>query len=677
MSDSERRHEANNQYLASAMRWLRLRLLALRADGNRAGSAKTTTNDDLTRAAAELVDREQDEPALPLVQLSRRFGLTRFEREVLLLCAAADLDTRIGPLCAQAQDDPARPFPTFALALALFDEPAWGALSPHRPLRYWRLIEVQHAGLTPFIASPLRADERVLHFLKGLNVLDDRLVPLLATWESAERPAGLPPSQAAVAEAAVAHLNARLGEAAPVIQLLGSDGPSKRMVAWQAGARLGLEPLRLPVEMLPGQAGELEVLARLWEREAALLPLALYLDADDTAAAPEGPAALVRRFLDRCTGVVFLATRESWMLGSRPAVNLEVRKPTALEQRAAWTAALGPDADGCPDRLASQFNLNLPLIAQITHHVQAGPMAESLADRLWEGCLAGARPRLGPLAQRIEPAADWDDLVLADAEKSLLRQITDQVRRRGTVYDTWGFRRVLSRGLGISALFAGESGTGKTMAAEVLARELRLLLYRVDLSAVVSKYIGETEKNLCRLFDAAEDGGVCLLFDEADALFGKRSEVKDSHDRYANIEVNYLLQRMEAFQGLAILATNRKSALDAAFLRRLRFVVNFPFPGAAERREIWRRSFPREDPDRRLPGTPTRDLDFDRLARLNLSGGTIRNVCLNAAFLAARDGTPVTMPLLLSAARTEFRKHGWPTVEADLHWPPPAERGQG
>lgn len=216
-------------------------------------------------------------------------------------------------------------------------------------------------------------------------------------------------------------------------------------------------------------------------------------------------------------------------------------------------------------------------------------------------------------------------------------------------------------GFGISVLFAGDSGTGKTMAAEVIANALRLDLYRIDLSAVVNKYIGETEKNLRRVFDAAEDGGMVLFFDEADALFGKRSEVKDSHDRYANIEINYLLQRIEAYRGLAILATNMKSALDHAFLRRLRFIVEFPFPGIPERRRIWQRVFPADTPR-------TASLDFDWLARFNLTGGSIHNIALNAAFLAAQAGTPVTMPLVLEAAKIELRKLELPINNADFNW---------
>jgi SpoVK/Ycf46/Vps4 family AAA+-type ATPase len=228
------------------------------------------------------------------------------------------------------------------------------------------------------------------------------------------------------------------------------------------------------------------------------------------------------------------------------------------------------------------------------------------------------------------------------------------------VYETWGFAAKSSRGLGISALFAGASGTGKTMAAEVLANELHLDLYRIDLSSVVSKYIGETEKNLRRVFDAAESGGAILLFDEADALFGKRSEIKDSHDRYANIEVSYLLQRMEAYRGLAILTTNMKESLDTAFLRRIRFVVNFPFPDATQRAEIWRHIYPTT--------VPTEGIDVNKLAQLNVAGGNIRNIALNAAFLAAdeRGAQSVRMKHLLRAARSEYAKLDKPLTDGEI-----------
>jgi SpoVK/Ycf46/Vps4 family AAA+-type ATPase len=323
-----------------------------------------------------------------------------------------------------------------------------------------------------------------------------------------------------------------------------------------------------------------------------------------------------------------------------------------------------PDAEAVAESLAGQFVLDIPAIRTIARHATAEDDRSGLVDRLWRGCLARTRPRLDAFAQRLSSTVGWDDIVLPTDELDALREVADQVAYRHTVYRRWGFADRISRGLGISALFCGPSGTGKSMAAEVIANHLRLDLHRIDLSTVVDKYIGETEKNLRRLFDAAESGGAILFFDEADALFGKRSQVKDAHDRYANIEVNYLLQRMESFTGLAILATNMRSALDPAFLRRLRFVITFPYPDVDQRRAIWARVLPP-----RTPRDP--NLDLDRLARLPATGGMIRNIALNAAFAAAAAATDVTMPLLLAAARSEFRKADLPVRDRDFTWSAP------
>jgi SpoVK/Ycf46/Vps4 family AAA+-type ATPase len=361
-----------------------------------------------------------------------------------------------------------------------------------------------------------------------------------------------------------------------------------------------------------------------------------------------------------------VAGREPLHLTRRSTLRLDVPKPTPAEQRQLWQSALGEgsiDLNGHLDRLVSQFNLGAAAIqaagaalqtqagldsaANLTLDTAANPQ-DGVFKSLWDTCRMQARTRLDDLAQRIPAIASWEELVLPDAQRQTLREIVAQVRQRTTVYETWEFALRGANGLGISALFAGTSGTGKTMAAEVLAHALQLDLYRIDLSQVVSKYIGETEKNLRRVFAAAEAGGAILLFDEADALFGKRSEVKDSHDRYANIEVSYLLQRMEAYRGLAILTTNLRNAIDPAFLRRIRFVVQFPFPDWEQRREIWQRIFPKK--------LPTEGLNLDRLAQLNIPGGNIRNIALNAAFLAADAGEPVRMEHLLQATRSEYIK---------------------
>jgi SpoVK/Ycf46/Vps4 family AAA+-type ATPase len=282
------------------------------------------------------------------------------------------------------------------------------------------------------------------------------------------------------------------------------------------------------------------------------------------------------------------------------------------------------------------------------------------------GCRLQSNRGLAALAAQITPRYGWDDIVLPPGQLAQLREVHDQVRYRALVYETWGFDRKLALGKGLAVLFAGPPGTGKTMAADVLAHTLELDLYKVDLSAVVSKYVGETEKNLARIFAAGRTSNAILFFDEADALFGKRTQVRDAHDRYANVEVSYLLQQMEEYDGVIILATNLRKNVDEAFARRLAATMDFPVPGTAERRRIWAQVWPPETP--RDP-----DLDLDLLAaQVEVTGGAIRNIAVAAAFLAAADGGVVTMPHLLHATRREYQKMGTVLTAAKLHQPAPA-----
>lgn len=694
MTSLEQWQLENDKYLSAALRWVRLRLsrlakpesIVLSPSSITAGSSSISiidrfvgkrplttpssvpalsppdNDEQIAQVGAEMKSLENMDPPPSLIALRQQLGLSPFEGNVLLLCAAMELDTRVAGLCARAHDDPQRPYPTFALALALFDDLAWEALSPDRPLRYWRLIEINQPGAQPLTSSALRADERIVNYIKGLNTLDDRLATFISpadVMQSSNDP--LPPSQQAVADQIIQHWQRAPGNTPlPIVQLLGPDPISKQLIAVCAAATLGRHLYRLAAESLPAQVNELETLARLWQRESTLLPLALFLDAQEIDGASSEHGTLLGRFLARADGVIFLSTRESWPRLGRASFSFDIAKPTTAEQHALWHQALGEHPAASAGRLAAQFSLNVSTIAKVAQDVlnESNESDDQLAQRLWATCCSITRPRLDALAQRLDPKATWDDLVLPFEQTSLLRQISYQVGQRHTVYEDWGFAEKMNRGLGISALFAGESGTGKTMGAEVIANELQLNLYRIDLSAVVSKYIGETEKNLRRLFDVAEDGGAILFFDEADALFGKRSEVKDSHDRYANIEINYLLQRMEAYRGLAILATNMKSALDPAFMRRLRFIVNFPFPGASERKLIWQKVFPSQ--------VPKDELDCERLGHFNMTGGNIHSIALNAAFAAAQSNSKVTMPIVLSAARTEFRKLEKPINEAEF-----------
>lgn len=630
-----------------------------------------------------------------LLRLCEIFKLSPFERDVLLLCAGMELEGPFATLCtaiqhhtSQASDkNAATAYPTFSLALAAFPHAHWDALTPAAPLRFWHLLETGNGSMLTL--SPLHIDEYILHYLVGATYTDTHLAHLLNEVVSASLDA-LVPTQRTLAEQIVtlwqngrdqsangrdqsvptgygALMRINNGENntnQPVIQLCGEDVAGKQMIVAAACDMLNLQLRLMHINMLPTMPVELAGIIRLWEREALLNNEALLLDCTAFDATDSVRASALRQVLQQVHTPLIITSRERFALPAlaRPMLTLDVAKPNSSEQRSLWRNNLKPfELNGQVDQLVAQFHLGASAIHTTTSSVlsitEQNVEQDMLGTLLWDACRAQARPQLDELAQRIDPSADWNTLVLPESQLRLLHEIVAQVRQRTKVYETWNFRPGGLRGLGIGALFAGPSGTGKTLAAEVMAHALRLDLYRIDLSSVVSKYIGETEKNLRRVFDAAEEGGIVLLFDEADSLFGKRSEVKDSHDRYANIEVSYLLQRMEEYRGLAILTTNFKNALDVAFMRRLRFVVQFPFPDVTQRAEIWRRIFP--------ASLPTENLDMQKLARLNVAGGNIRNIALNAAFLAADANEPVQMKHLLHAAGSEYAKIEKPLTAAE------------
>lgn len=653
-------HSANQRYLMASLERVRASLERHIA-GRRATSVAADDAPDAAGSSTPLPAPPTMRGAQPaaLQRLRDVFGLSPFETDVLLLCAGIELDGGFPALCANVHGEATCPWPTFGLALAAFDDAHWSALLPNAPLRRWRLIELgQGSAIT---TAPLRIDEAILHYLTGLESPDERLTGIVMPVDA---PDELVPSHDLLAQRIAGAWQRAQGDGLPLMQLCGDDSAGKRGIAAVACQRLGLRLLSLPVEMLPTAPADLGLLLRLCERELLLTQSALLLECDEVENGESARASAITRVCEQLRAPLLLASRERRRLPHRSTVTLDVARPTSEEQLAVWQLSLGSDAvalNGHLDVLVSQFTLGATAIRAACSEAQgmrAATPEVPLDMALWDACREQARPALEALAQRIDPIAGWDDLVLPEAQRQTLREVAAHVRQRATVYESWGFATHGSRGLGISALFAGASGTGKTLAAEVLAHELHLDLYRIDLSSVVSKYIGETEKNLRRVFDAAEEGGAILLFDEADALFGKRSEVKDSHDRYANIEVSYLLQRMEAYRGLAILTTNLRSALDTAFLRRIRFIVQFPFPDHAQRQEIWQRIFP--------SATPTGQLDLARLARLNVAGGNIRNIALNAAFLAADAGEPVGMAHLLQASRSEYAKLEKPLTEAEI-----------
>jgi hypothetical protein len=633
--------EANQAYLALEFARLRRRF---QPDEEPAG-------EQLDERIGEQVDeqflRESLDPPPAIERLAKVFGLSPFERDIVLLAAGVEMDSRLAHHVSESLGRENRGAISFALALAVLPDPHWGALAPTAPLRRFRLVEIEsERGVT---TAPLRIDERILHYLAGVNVLDPRLEPLL-TFKG--HPHAIAERHRMLAIETIAGFDPDARQQA-VIHLCGDDPRGQEGIASLWAVNAGRRLFVLRAENIPASSAELDQLIALWTREAALLPAVLLVQCGSAL-----PSATALQIIDRLPAPLMLASREPVRL-ERRLLRYDVNKPDPVEQKLLWSQSLGTAAGGQQillDHLAEQFRLSAETISALGT-AAAADEGEVDPARLWSVCRSLARPRLEDLAQRIEPAATWTDLILPDAQMQVLRQLAAQARNRMTVYETWGFAGRGRRGLGISALFAGVSGTGKTLAAEVLSHALNLDLYRIDLATVVSKYIGETEKNLRQVFDAAEEGGVILLFDEADALFGKRGDVKDSVDRYANIEVGYLLQRTESFQGVAILTTNLKSSLDKAFQRRLRFTVDFPFPDATQREAIWQRVFPQK--------TPTEKLDPKVLAQLNMVGGNIRNIAINAAFLAAEAGSGVTMQHLLAAARLEAVKVERPLSSAE------------
>ena len=632
-----------NQHLL-VLEFARLKALLRTDEGDRPSGTESASQRPLDAARRYLGDDSA------IDWLVRNFELSSFERDLLLLCAGVEMDAATARACAHGHGDAHRPWASFGLALAALESPHWSALSPHSPLRHWGMIAVDDdAGLS---AGRLRIDERILHFLAGLNDPDMRLAPLL-------RPAASLALQADAHAACTRDLVASLSpEASPLIVLEGDDTGAKEDIASRAAASLGLRCQVLQARHIPPGIDERARLLRLWQREARLLGSALLLVIDDPeSAAEEGTLDL----LNRIDGITFVSASSLPPLDVRTR-SFQVSKPDATDRQQLWAASLGPAAmrtlDDDVAQAASHFRTGSRALQNIARSVlHTDHEAAPAATTVWRTCRQQGRRGLDVLAQRVSGTADWDDLVLPEAQLSILRQIAAHLRQRQTVIDRWGFGAQGNRGLGLASLFAGESGTGKTLAAEVLANTLQLDLYRIDLSAVVSKYIGETEKNLRKVFDAAEDCGAILLFDEADALFGKRTEVRDSHDRYANIEVSYLLQRMEAYRGLAILTTNLKASLDSAFTRRLRFVVQFPFPDYDQRVALWKRAFPH--------AAPTAALDFGKLARLSVTGGSIRNIALTAAFLAADSGESIGMEHILHAAHGDAAKRERPLTDAE------------
>jgi len=610
-----------------------------------------------------------------LNQLRTFFGLERIEEQCLVLCLAPEIDPQYSKVFAFLQDDVTKKQPGVELALKLFCRDVRGRLaaravfSPNSPLLSRRLLHLveQTEGRLPLPLLTLKLDDRIAAFLLQTPQLDG----CLADWVEIVPPAGRLSPAAVPDEIRDRTLRFIAGcfaggetSARPLIHLYGRPGSGRRSLAADACEQVGLPLLVADVRRMPPDINAVEAWWRLG-RESLLLPAALLVEgADDLLS--EGRRRELTALLSAASDfspLTFLSGTQPWKADSpqQPFLSLHCPVPDATARMHYWREHLkGSGCELSADdliELSSKFNFTEGQIRQTVQAARCRAYWENAPAPELNGALlsqAGrsiATPALGGLARKIEPGYTWSDLVLPEAQLSQLREIVAHVKRAQVIFEEWGFARKFPYGKGVTALFEGASGTGKTMAAGIVGAALALDLYRIDLSSVVSKYIGETEKNLERIFTEAQDSGALLFFDEADALFGKRSEVKDAHDRYANIETAYLLQRIEEYSGVVILASNMKQNVDEAFVRRMRFIIHFPSPTEEDRARIWRKAFP--------ASAPLGDVDFGWLARrLKITGGNIKNISLRAAFMAGERQGAIDMDCLIEAAKRELDKIG-------------------
>ncbi len=635
----------------------------------------------IDKRLAESVNHEVD---LALPRLTSLFALSPFELQTIIICLAPELRRKYDTLYAYVQDDITRKRPSVDLVLELLcasEAERWqirmavfsdqASLFRHNILH--RIDDPGSPSGSSGLSQFLRLDSSILHYLLDNHALNEQL----ADYATVLTPSACLP-QTWVEPALMARLTNLCrdrfeqlsSDGLPfVFYLQGPNGVGKCGLALDLCAPRDRPLLYIDTTLLLAREMDAAKTMRLLFREGRLSAAALFFSNCEALLQEDANAKVWMKTMARMVieypNLTFLAGELPWKLfdGFDQAnfCAVELKLPDATVSRNIWKRALygvsAGDRDSLAGELADQFRLTprqiRDAVVLLTHQrVMSGEGSEVTRAELYAACRRQSHHKLAELAIKIEPRYHWSDLILPPDKLEQLRDFCSQVFYRRRVFSDWGFGRKLARGRGISAIFAGPSGTGKTMAAEVMAHELELDLYKIDLSGVVNKYIGETEKNLARIFQEAEGSHAILFFDEADALFGKRTKISDAHDRYANVETSYLLQRVEEYEGIVILATNLRDNMDEAFTRRIRFIVDFPFPDAESRKAIWQTHFPRE--------TPVSDaMDYDWLARqFQITGGMIRNIVLNAAFYAAAGGNVVDMTHVLRGARREFEKAG-------------------
>ena len=627
-----------------------------------------------------------------LAWLMRAFALSDFEMDVVIIALAPEIDLRYERLYAYLQDDVTRRRPSLEMALNLLCSSAKEKLqrrkyfTPDSQIIKQNIIHLlpdPTSNEAPLLRHFLRLDNQIVSLLLGDDDLDRRLTAFCRRIYPEAALEELPLSDELKRILSALVDDARQSREPLRLHFHGACGSGKRRCAEALAGQSGMNLLLVDLQSALTSEIKPEQLFNILSREAWFKDSVLYINAADVPASEtlNNVSRQLQEALSEHSGISILSSTEplpTFLRESADFIDVPFATPGLAERRACWQGNLQARGwqvdDGVLDTLARRYSLNFGQIASAVAtacnsaklHARPAHEESGLADKqpspadLFAACRAQSGQELASLSRKIEPVYTWEDIVLPEDSITQLRELCQRVALHHHVFGELGFGRKLSIGKGATALFAGPSGTGKTMAAEIIANELHLDLYKIDLAGVVSKYIGETEKNLDRIFNAAQTANAILFFDEADALFGQRSEVKDSHDRYANIEISYLLQKMEEYEGAAILATNLRQNMDDAFVRRLSFTIHFPFPDEANRRRIWGKIWPAEI-------SRAEDVDQNFLAhQFKLSGGGIKNIALAAAFLAAEESSPVTLAHVLRATRREYQKMGKALSDAEL-----------
>jgi AAA+ superfamily predicted ATPase len=649
---------------------------------------------------------------LPLDRLAKMFSLSRFETDAIIVCLAPEIDSKYEKIYSYLQNDVTKKSPTVSLILELLCTSSQDRMRCRKfflkssSLFAFRII-VGFAGSdndngsnsnnsnnnnsnstinNHKISSALKLDDRITSFLlEGDDQIDYKILSFTSLFQPNSDTN--PPFEELELYSDlkkktlehIRHSNIKLAEDYFILFLRGKPGIGKKTFARSVCSELKIPMLLIDITHLKNSPPSLFAdFMDYFFREAIMHQAATYLDNFDALRSEDEKENNLREITIRKSKeyrcLVFIASEgvpDIQLLIDSLIIILDFPEINYSLRKRIWQLQLNRFAtdDATIDSLANRFRFtpkqiyNAVIIAENAASMNNGNGHRSgipKAVDLFNACHIQSVSKISTLAHRVTPVYRWDDIVLPPNKKSQLKEILNHIKHRNTVYLDWGFEQKLSLGKGLNILFAGESGTGKTMAAEIIANELQLDLFKIDLSSIVSKYIGETEKNIDRIFKEAEAGNAVLFFDEADAIFGKRSEIKDSHDRYSNIEVNYLLQKLEDHREIVILASNLVRNIDSAFVRRMQFWIEFPFPEEQNRLNIWKNMFPEKAPR-------SADIDFEFLARqFNITGGAIKNIVLTGAFLAAEEASPISLRHLIMAIKREYEKMGRPILRSDF-----------